>query len=92
MNALGTESVRLQGIHTDQADQIHAKQEEMEQNWEQLRNKVGVVICRCSCILCCFSLSGFGRWGKESKGAVEGVGDDPLATAYMSGGGGSWGS
>ena len=26
--------------------------------------------------------------GKESKGAVEVVGDDPLATAYMSGGGG----
>ncbi|XP_076454932.1 LOW QUALITY PROTEIN: spectrin alpha chain-like [Babylonia areolata] len=39
VNALGTESVRLQGSHSDQADQIHDKQEEMEQNWEQLRNK-----------------------------------------------------
>ncbi|KAL8606296.1 hypothetical protein ACOMHN_024191 [Nucella lapillus] len=39
VNALGTESVRLQGIHADQSDQIHGKQEEMEQNWEQLRNK-----------------------------------------------------
>ena len=68
VNALGTESVRLQGIHTDQADQIHAKQEEMEQNWEQLRNKVGVVVCHRSCILSCFSLSGFGRWGRKWGG------------------------
>ena len=40
VNALGTESVRLQGIHGDQADQIRGKQEEMEQSWDQLRNKV----------------------------------------------------
>ncbi|KAK7505097.1 hypothetical protein BaRGS_00003667 [Batillaria attramentaria] len=39
VNALGQESVRLQGLHKDQADQIHGKQEEMEQNWEQLRSK-----------------------------------------------------
>ena len=40
VNALGQESVRLQGIHGDQAGQISAKQQEMEQNWEQLRTKV----------------------------------------------------
>ncbi|XP_076436788.1 spectrin alpha chain-like isoform X4 [Babylonia areolata] len=39
VNALGTESGRLQGIHGDQLDQIRDKQQEMEQNWEQLRNK-----------------------------------------------------
>ena len=47
VNALGTESVRLQGIHMDQGDQIHGKQEEMEQNWEQLRNKVSATHISC---------------------------------------------
>lgn len=39
--ALSSESVRLQGIHQDQGEQISAKQAEMEHNWEQLKNKVG---------------------------------------------------
>ncbi|PVD22109.1 hypothetical protein C0Q70_17913 [Pomacea canaliculata] len=37
--ALSSESVRLQGIHQDQGEQISAKQAEMEHNWEQLKNK-----------------------------------------------------
>ncbi|KAK7095430.1 spectrin alpha chain-like isoform X3 [Littorina saxatilis] len=39
VNALSQESVRLQGTHPEQGEQISGKQQEMEHNWEQLRNK-----------------------------------------------------
>lgn len=39
VTALGAESKRLEEIHKDQADTINAKQNEIEDNWERLKEK-----------------------------------------------------
>ena len=40
---LGQEAARLCGIHPDHADQIKAKHQEIENNWERLTGKAKVI-------------------------------------------------
>ena len=40
---LGQEAARLCGIHPDHADQIKAKHQEIENNWESLTGKAKVI-------------------------------------------------
>jgi len=40
VKALGTEGERLTEIHPNQAEDIHNKQAEIQQNWEKLHAKV----------------------------------------------------